>query len=123
MKIGLSIRQPWSWLIVQGYKPVENRTWRCKYRGPVYIHAGKKFDYDGWIFAQAALPQGIKLPDPEDFQLGGLVGKAQVVDCVTQHESPWFFGPFGFVIEDAQPLDFYPMPGKLGFFEFNFEKE
>jgi hypothetical protein len=36
----LSIRQPWAWLIVQGHKPIENRTWPTTYRGPLLIHAG-----------------------------------------------------------------------------------
>ncbi|WP_245839042.1 ASCH domain-containing protein [Yersinia kristensenii] len=35
----LSIRQPWAWLIVNGYKDIENRTWNTKCRGPVLIHA------------------------------------------------------------------------------------
>jgi len=38
------IRQPWAWLIVHGYKDVENRTWSTKYRGPILIHAGKTLD-------------------------------------------------------------------------------
>ena len=40
----LSVRQPWAWLIMQGFKPIENRTWRTNYRGKLYIHAGKLFD-------------------------------------------------------------------------------
>jgi hypothetical protein len=30
----LSVRQPYAWLIVAGFKPIENRTWRTTYRGP-----------------------------------------------------------------------------------------
>jgi hypothetical protein len=37
----LSIRQPWAWLIVNGYKDIENRSWATKFRGPVLIHAAK----------------------------------------------------------------------------------
>lgn len=29
----LSIRQPWAWLIVNGYKDIENRTWPTHFRG------------------------------------------------------------------------------------------
>ena len=36
----ISIRQPWAWLIVNGYKDVENRTWKAKYTGALLIHAG-----------------------------------------------------------------------------------
>ena len=42
----LSIMQPWAWLIVNGHKAIENRTWRCHVRGPILIHAGKKLDED-----------------------------------------------------------------------------
>jgi|ERR1039458_8111645 hypothetical protein len=36
----ISIRQPWAWLIVNGYKDVENRIWAANVRGRVLIHAG-----------------------------------------------------------------------------------
>ena len=37
----LSIRQPWAWLIVNGHKDIENRSWPTRFRGPVLIHAAK----------------------------------------------------------------------------------
>src|SRR5580765_3071606 len=40
----LSIRQPWAWLIVNGHKPVENRSWPTKYTGKLLIHAGQRFE-------------------------------------------------------------------------------
>lgn len=48
---------------------------------------------------------------------GGIVGRANLVDCVTKSDSPWFFGPYGFVLEDVSPLPFVPMKGELGIFE------
>jgi hypothetical protein len=33
----ISIRQPWAWLIVNGYKDIENRIWAAKLRGPVLM--------------------------------------------------------------------------------------
>ncbi len=40
----LSIRQPYSSLIIAGFKAIENRDWSSlpHYRGPVAIHAGLK---------------------------------------------------------------------------------
>jgi hypothetical protein len=38
----LSVRQPYAWLIVAGFKTIENRTWRTNYRGPLQIHASQK---------------------------------------------------------------------------------
>lgn len=45
----LSIRQPWAWLIVQGFKDIENRTRASHHRGPLLIHASKtmtRADYE-----------------------------------------------------------------------------
>lgn len=112
----LSIMQPWAWLIVNGHKPVENRSWPTRFRGPVLIHAGKKFDGDddsqewGWPNIQR----------PDDFEFGGIVGEAVVVDCVTAHPSPFFCGPYGFVLRDARALAFRPCRGMLGFFTPDF---
>jgi hypothetical protein len=36
----LSIRQPWAWLIVNGVKDIENRSFRTRHRDPLVIHAG-----------------------------------------------------------------------------------
>lgn len=43
--------------------------------------------------------------------------RANLVDCVTKSDSPWFFGPYGFVLEDVSPLPFVRMKGELGIFE------
>lgn len=114
MKV-LSIRQPWAWLIVNGHKDVENRSWFTKYRGEFLIHAGKKLDLDGyqWVLSE----MGITLPQLKDFKCGGIVGKATIIDCVTEHKSKWFSGLYGFVLKGAEPLSFVPMKGRLGFFE------
>jgi len=35
----LSLRQPWAWLVVNGYKEIENRSRRTNHRGALLIHA------------------------------------------------------------------------------------
>ena len=119
----LSIRQPWAWAIVSGIKPVENRSWSTKFRGEFLIHAAQKFDYDGfeWIkenYFSDLLPLLERWDKPKDmFLRGGIVGKANLVDCVTKHDSNWFFGPYGFVLTDAVEIPFAPCRGKLSFFK------
>lgn len=112
----LSIRQPYAWLIVQGIKPVENRTWATKFRGRVLIHAGVTYpkrdhrsDLDLW--GRRGFPQD------RESMLGGIVGEAVIVDCVREHPSEFFFGPYGFVLEQpkAYPRTI-PFVGRLGFF-------
>ncbi len=49
----LSVRQPWAWLIVNGYKDVENRDWNTKLRGQIWIHTGvhrvTKAEYEQFV--------------------------------------------------------------------------
>jgi hypothetical protein len=117
-----SIRQPWAFLIASGFKDIENRSWRTNFRGEFFIHAGKSFDSDGFrALEEWCEPEiRIQVPYKNEFELGGIVGRARIVDCVEDSESDWFFGPYGFVIEDAQRMDFRPLRGQLGFFEASF---
>ncbi len=48
----LNIRQPRAHLIVHGHKDVENRSWPTKFRGRVYVHAGKRFDVEALLDSQ-----------------------------------------------------------------------
>lgn len=110
----LSIQQPWAWLIAHGYKDIENRSWATSGRGRFLIHAGKKLDKPALENLKKRFPD---LPWPEQFELGGIVGQARIINCVTHSTSPWFCGKYGFVITDAEPLPFRAYPGQLGFFE------
>lgn len=115
----ISIRQPWAWAIVHAGKDVENRTWRTPFRGRVLIHAAARVvpaDYQSAIRTIAAIT-GRHEPGAGAVRLGGIIGEATVVDCVDGHGSPWFFGPYAFVLADAKPLPFMPCRGRLGFFE------
>ena len=42
----LSLYQPWATLIALGAKKIETRSWKTHYRGPLAIHATKKFPDD-----------------------------------------------------------------------------
>jgi hypothetical protein len=113
----ISIQQPWAWAIFNG-KPVENRTWSTSYRGPLLIHAGKKFDKAGWeeflSIWNSASPLGV---GQDVVVCGGFIGIVDMVDCVQKHDSPWFFGPRGFVFANPRRIEFLPYRGKLGIFD------
>ncbi|HVN71159.1 MAG TPA: ASCH domain-containing protein [Desulfomonilia bacterium] len=117
----LSIRQPWAWLIVHGGKDVENRTWRTDIRGRFLIHAGYVLDEAGHAYVKKHI--GIDLPDPDALKRGGIIGFADLTDCVAKYESPWFTGPYGFVLSHAKPLPFIAIPGKPGFFDVDLPPE
>jgi hypothetical protein len=112
MKI-LVVRQPWAWLIVHGYKDIENRSWRTHYRGPLLIQAAACEPSDEAL--AAARRRRVKLP--AQFDTGGIVGMVKVVDCVEASRSKWFEGPLGWVLADACPLPFVFHKGRLGLFE------
>lgn len=121
----LSIMQPWAWLIVNGHKDIENRDWRCRRRGRILIHAGKKIDRDadealrrGWHPA-ADMPLCMDLP--EAWETGGIVGEATIEGCVEQSMSDWFVGRYGILMRNARPLPFRPCRGALGFFAPTFD--
>jgi hypothetical protein len=124
-KLALSIRQPWAHAIVQGWKPVENRHWVTKLRGPICIHASKHNkaswadDVEG--YTELVESRGIDHPLPamEDLAFGAIIGTADIVDCVDNHPSKWFCGPNALVLANARPLA-KPIPiiGMLGFFEW-----
>ena len=113
----LSLTQPMAWAIFNG-KDVENRTWSTRFRGRVYIHASEGFNrehYD-WISANENR-LGCILPQPEDFIHGALIGEVDIIDCVTDHGSRWFAGPYAFVLANPIPYPYaLPCRGSLGFF-------
>lgn len=117
----LTIKQPWAWLIIHGHKDIENRTWHPNYRGPFLVHAGKglyatKGERD--LMRRTLWTKfGIVLPEDDEFEIGGIVGKATINRVVWHSTSPWFEGPIGWVIEDATPLPFRSMPGQLKWFD------
>lgn len=129
----LSINQPWAWLIVHGFKDIENRDWPTDYRGTVLIHAGIKMSDDAFLSAQSVvmgLPEDIlsAIRDRDGQEkctprlmrerwMGGIVGQADIVDCVKQSDSPWFFGEYGFVLKNQVAFEkMIPCKGALGFF-------
>jgi hypothetical protein len=135
---GLSIQQPWAWLICAGYKDVENRTWSTKFRGRIYVHASKKVDFDSWLYIwKNPDVYGI---DTDEFiesefyrnqrkieeSAGSIIGEIDVVDCKFRFGeendnlySLWHVpGQYGFILKNPvlykKPI---PYKGHLGFFE------
>lgn len=101
----LSIKQPYPHHIFHDGKDVENRDWLTKGRGWFIIHAGvSKSELDMQNPKEAAMPRG------------GIVGMARITDCVTDMDSQWFFGKYGFMLADAFPVELIPCRGQLGFF-------
>lgn len=120
----LSIKQPWAWLIVNGFKDIENRDNLKNFTGDFLVHAGASYDYD-WILKFNRTIDSIfflgriKLVQQNKglIQSGGIIGYATITGFVEKSDSPWFVGKYGLLIKDAKPLPFTPCKGKLSFFK------
>jgi hypothetical protein len=63
----------------------------------------------------------IDLPPMAELELGGFVGSVHLSGCVSSHPSPWFVGPFAFLMRDPVPARFVPWRGELGFFNVEYD--
>ena len=80
----LSLWQPWATAITLGSKRIETRHWYTPHRGPLAIHAAKR-----WTLAERALlhePQWIGALQPvvrdmPFLSLGAIVAVCELVDC------------------------------------------
>jgi len=69
------------------------------------------------LYKRTRMPGQPDLPPFETLERGGIIGMINLVDCVMDSTSDWFFGKYGFVLRDPQPLPFIPYNGQLGFFK------
>lgn len=123
-RLALSVRQPSAWAIIHGGKIVENRSLGAiragrMTPGPICIHAatGMKEDeyrYLHWRFAQ----HGSICPRPDALVRGAIIGTVEVVEIITESDSPWFGGEAGLLLANPQAVDPIPATGALGYFEW-----
>lgn len=133
----LSVRQPWAWLIVHGFKDFENRDWSPNYAPRQFvknqapfrclIHAAKGMTHADYEACQIVVDAEnadrelqdlapIVLPPFTELPRGGIVG---TVDVVSWHdeppEAPFAFGS-GLSLAHPELLPFTKCKGALGFF-------
>lgn len=118
----ISVRQPEAWLIVNGYKDVENRSIPTRKRGHVAILASsRRMTRNDWSWLRGLCEDnGVLAHEESEILYGGVIGVVRIVDCVADHSSPWFEGDYGYVLADAIPFtaeEFLPWGGKLGWFD------
>lgn len=128
----ISLQSPWWWYILYAGKDIENRGLRFPrwYRGRILLHVSKWFQIDEikWSIEDAqvmsahqpVLTEGAPIPTLEYMKelRGCIVGSVDIVDYVTESNSPWFVGPLGIVL--ANPIPFVnpiPYKGALGIFK------
>ena len=120
--LALSVRQPWAWAIIHAGKDIENRTWGDpRRRGRIAIHASKGMTVEEYLYGTEFIERVCRRASAPrcGLALGGIIGSVELVDIVTASDSPWFEGPYGFVLRDPQPSEFIPARGALGFFRWS----
>ena len=128
MKV-LTIKQPFATLIAEGYKEYEFRTWKTKYRGEFYIHAGMGVDREAmkrFEYLNLEYPQGV------------ILARCDLVDCVLIDEDMKkmlkekdpivYYGAiskreedkpdYGFCLSHVEKIEPIPAKGKLSFWEY-----
>ena len=117
----ISLTSPWAWAILHAGKRIENRCWSSSHRGRVGLHAAKGMtqeDYESAEFFMRSIPGCPPLPDFHDLPRGAMVGSIEIVDCVKASDSPWFQGPYGFVLRNPICLRApVPCKGALNFWD------
>jgi len=122
----ISLWQPWASAIALGLKQIETRHWWTDYRGPLAVHAAKRWGPDerdtACLFARR-FDQRLAAPP-----LGAIIATACIVDCVRterlhpseQEDAFGNFAPgrFGWILRDVVALaDPIPFKGAQGFFD------
>lgn len=127
MKV-ITIKQPFASLIAYGLKEYEFRTWKTKYRGEIYIHAGKGID-------KTAMKRYEYLN--LDYPSGCIIAKANLTDCIyidsnmkdilRKKDDKVYYGiihskeeEYGFKLENIERIEPIIINGQLGI--WNYEK-
>jgi hypothetical protein len=100
MKV-ISLLQPWASLVVLGEKQIETRSWNTKYRGPLLIHASKKFTGDQMnLCVEFKKKHGAGLGFFEDLPLGQIIGKVDLIDTFPTEKAWAGASGIGFKVND-----------------------
>ena len=123
----ISLWQPWATAIAVGVKRIETRHWTTKYRGPLAIHAARRWTSAEKEFAMVEHTLG-RLP--KRIPLGAIVAVCVLSDVLRTEEllleigpvekiyGNYGFGRFGWVLTDICALhDPVPFKGHQGFFD------
>ena len=122
----ISLHQPWATAIAVGVKRIETRSWSTDYRGPLAIHAAKRWSKYQREFA---VVERTLERLPKHVPLGAVVAVCNLIDVRSTDELrltvgpvEWIYGDyhpgrFGWVLADVRALE-EPIPfiGRQGFF-------
>lgn len=122
----LSVRQPWAWLIVNGHKNIENRSWKPSDKmigQKIIIHASAKkvtkADFEEFLIICKERKIKSHPKSVEDFEYGSYVGSVILNNAVKNSKSYWAGkGNWHLVLTNAKKMTPVAKKGQLGFFPF-----
>jgi len=123
----LSIMNPWAQFIVDGLKPVENRSWHLKLTGVLLIHASSTFhtEWRDCLSSQAlkvanryVSMKTISLKGASPWTSSAVIGAAIVTHCDDLYNSIWCQQGYAYIwlhspIKFSNPI---PCSGKMKIF-------
>ena len=126
----LSLWQPWASAMALGLKSIETRGWSSAYRGPLAIHAAKRWTREEREFLEDMRDLGRFPQDEHHLPFGAIVAVGmlrdirrteQVASQLTDLEESWGnYGPhrYGWIFQELRPLpEPIPFRGAQGFFD------
>lgn len=108
----ISLHQPWASAVAAKIKNYETRHWQTSHRGPIAIHAAKRWTRDEFATWNTYVS---KYGFPADPPLGAMVAVADLADCIPTErlqglslcEQQWGnYGParYGWQLDNIRPL-------------------
>lgn len=134
----LSLMQPWAHLVVIGAKKIETRSWDTKYRGPLLIHASKRFTEEQAKLCQQS-PFNRYIDNLHDIETGYIIGAVDLwqiesteawlrsADLKHEDAQEYCFGDYGknrFAWHLRYAMEFnemIPARGSLGLWDFEID--
>jgi hypothetical protein len=130
----LSGNAEWFWLLAKGWKDIENRPWNLTnklmvpkeltFPARIYLHASKTpaSDQDIDFILDMLTPEQQDEFDSVGWERlrGKIIGEVTITGQVIKSASRWFFGKYGFLVQDPVLYDrdkHTPYSGRLGFFK------
>lgn len=113
----LTLKRPWDVAIAHCGKRIENRKWRPRSLeiGETFaLHAGKGWDHEGAARIWSRYPSAREIQSIPSV----VFALADLGEVVDRSSDPWFFGPFGWKLENVRLIEPIEAKGMLGLWEW-----
>ena len=126
MKV-LTIKEPFATLIMNKVKYIETRSWKTKYRGELYIHAGV-------AKIRKEVKERLDLSRLNNLNYGNIICKCNLIDCIYMDETfiekikkkdinnyisgHYEVGRYAWILDNIVPIKPIEVKGQLGIWNY-----